>query len=401
VITGQNPVSVAEDQSVGIQISQLIINDPDNDTFTLVVLPGTNYTVSGSTVTPSPNFFGNLTVGVTVSDGPNTSAPYNMLVTVTPVNDAPSFDPIANIILAENAGTYTITITNISPGPLESQPLLVSATSSNATVVPDPTFLPVYNGTATTATIQVKPNANQTGDVTITVKVTDPGFLEFTQTFVVSVSDINDPPTLDPITYGPLLEDAELQSIGLTGITAGPLETQVLTVTSSTNKPELFEQLFISYTSPGTTGTLNIKPAANAFGVATITVRVTDNGSNTPPHVNIFGRTFDLTITPVNDAPVFTSTPLEIAAINELYEYSITVTDADPSDVITITAIEIPAWLTLTAQGTGMALLSGSAPANAVGAVTIKLQAKDNGNAMTSQDYTLRINTRPMVTDFS
>jgi gliding motility-associated-like protein len=48
-----------------------------------------------------------------------------------------------------------------------------------------------------------------------------------------------------------------------------------------------------------------------------------------------------------------------------------------------------------------MALLSGIAPANAVGAVTVKLQAKDNGNAMTAQDYTLRINTRPVVGDFS
>jgi gliding motility-associated-like protein len=70
-------------------------------------------------------------------------------------------------------------------------------------------------------------------------------------------------------------------------------------------------------------------------------------------------------------------------------------------DVLTLTAVEIPSWLTFTPQGNGKALLSGSPPANAVGAVSVKLQARDPGNATAQQDYTLYINTRPVNSDFA
>ncbi len=399
VISGQHPVSVNEDVSLTIELSHLIIEDPDDDTFTLTVLSGSNYTVSGTTITPSPNFFGNLSVRVRVNDGVNNSAIYLMAVQVTPVNDPPSFDPLADLILAENAPAQNIEIQNISPGPLENQQLNLTIVSSHTDVIKNPTV--TYNGTATSYIFTIQPEVNRTGEVTITVTVTDPGLLQFTRSFNVSVTHINDPPTLDPITFGPILEDAPLQSINLTGITAGPQESQFLTVTASTDEPELFEIFSVTYTNPQTTGTLNIKPKADVFGTASITVKVTDDGSNVAPHKNFIERTFTLTITPVNDAPVFVSTPIETAVIGEVYEYAIEVTDVDPDDVITITAIEMPSWLTLTAQGNGLARLSGTPPANAVGAVSVKLQAKDTGNAMTSQDYTLRINTRPVVSDFS
>ena len=405
VITGQNPVSVQEDGSVEIQPSQLIIDDPDaNETFTLTVLPpgpSSNYTiVEGTTIQPNPNFFGNLSVSVRVTDGFNNSPAYPMVVQVTPVNDAPSFDVIPDLILAENAPTQMVEIKNISPGPLETQQLVMSIGSSNSQVIEAPPI--TYNGSSGTYTFPITPKPNQTGEVIITVTVVDPGLLQFTQTFTVSVTNINDAPTLDPITFGPISEDPSgVQSINLTGITAGPQESQVLTVTATTDNPELFETFTVTYTSPQTTGKLNIELKPDAFGSASITVRVTDDGSNTLPHKNFIERTFTLTITPVNDAPVFTSTPVEIAVIGELYQYIIEVSDVDLNDVITISAIDIPAWLTLTAQGNGQALLSGTPPSNAVGAVSVKLQAIDAGNAMTAQDYTLRINTRPLVSNFS
>src|SRR5690606_39281670 len=69
------------------------VNDPDNkypDDFTLQILPGSGYTVKGNSVSAARDFHGQLKVTVTVNDGELTSKPYDLSITVTPVNDAPS-----------------------------------------------------------------------------------------------------------------------------------------------------------------------------------------------------------------------------------------------------------------------------------------------------------------------
>src|SRR5690606_33599644 len=150
-------------------------------------------------------------------------------------------------------------------------------------LLPSPTFNPPYNGTSSTATIILNPVPNKTGTVTVTVRVIDTGLLEFTRTFTVTIEDINAAPTLDEIVFGPIPEDSPVRTIPLTGISAGPGETQVLTLTAETDRPELFETFTWSYTSPQSTGSLTVLPKPNVYGDAVITVTVTDNGSNEPP----------------------------------------------------------------------------------------------------------------------
>ena len=92
VITGQQPLSFAEDGSIELKLAHLIVNDPDNkypDDFTLQILPGSGYTVKGNKISAPRDFHGQLKVPVTVNDGEFTSAPYELTITVTPVNDAP------------------------------------------------------------------------------------------------------------------------------------------------------------------------------------------------------------------------------------------------------------------------------------------------------------------------
>lgn len=93
VITGQESLSFEEDGSIQIRLQDLIVNDPDNkypDDFTLQILPGSGYTVKGNSVSAARDFHGQLKVTVTVNDGELTSKPYDLSITVTPVNDAPS-----------------------------------------------------------------------------------------------------------------------------------------------------------------------------------------------------------------------------------------------------------------------------------------------------------------------
>lgn len=91
-ITGQRTVTVPEDGSVLIQLSDLIVVDPDNAypaDFTLEVNAGTNYAVSGSTVTPDADFNGGIAVPVRVNDGMAFSNLFNLAVDVVPQNDPP------------------------------------------------------------------------------------------------------------------------------------------------------------------------------------------------------------------------------------------------------------------------------------------------------------------------
>lgn len=404
-ITGQKTLSVAEDGALEIKLTDLTVTDPDPedvypDDFTLTVLEGTNYTVEGTTIRPTANYFGPLTVPVRVNDGVNDSAPYNLVVTVTPVNDPPSIAPIADVTIPENTENYAVQITGISPGPMETQNLSITVTSSNESLLPSPTFNPPYNGTSSTATIILNPVPNKTGTVTVTVRVIDTGLLEFTRTFTVTIEDINAAPTLDEIVFGPIPEDSPVQTIPLTGISAGPGETQVLTLTAETDRPELFETFTWSYTSPQSTGSLTVLPKPNVYGDAVITVTVTDNGSNEPPHENSVTRQFTLQITPVPDEPMFISEPIELALIGEAYEYNVEVADADPGAVITIEALQAPAWLTLNQVSNGKATLTGTPPPGSAGSVLVSLKATDDTDLEAFQNFTLYVDSRPVLSDF-
>ena len=116
------------------------------------------------------------------------------------------------------------------------------------------------------------------------------------------------PPTLDPIADpAPILENAGLQTVNLTGITAGGSETQPLQVTATSDTPALIPKPTVSYTSPNATGSLTYTPAANAFGTAIVTVTVTDGGLDnnlaTPGDNGTFSRQFTVIVTGVNDPP--------------------------------------------------------------------------------------------------
>lgn len=91
-ITAQAELKVNEDELITLNTASLTVTDPDNtypQGFVLKVSDGSNYTVSGTTVKPALNFSGDISVPVVVNDGSNDSAPFNVRISVLPVNDAP------------------------------------------------------------------------------------------------------------------------------------------------------------------------------------------------------------------------------------------------------------------------------------------------------------------------
>ncbi|KPA19567.1 hypothetical protein MHK_000213, partial [Candidatus Magnetomorum sp. HK-1] len=103
-------------------------------------------------------------------------------------------------------------------------------------------------------------------------------------------------------------------------------------------------------------------------------------------------QTFTLVINNTNDTPAFTSTPVTPATEDSVYEYSITVQDVDTSDVLIIGYSSLPSWLSLTDNGNGTAMLSGT-PLNAnVGSNPVVLTATDS-NSVTAiaQSFTITV----------
>lgn len=398
VITGQVPLVTNEDQPITILLEHLTVTDPDNTYpigFSIQVAPGNNYSVSNDDVIPAPNFFGTLTVPVSVNDGINNSALFNLTITVNSVNDPPYFDVIPDQEVMENSGEHEITITNISKGPFEETQLVVFfASSADTKIISDPVI--EYNGSAPTALLKYTVLPDASGTVTITVRAVDNAAspATYTSTFRVTVVDINAAPTLDDIADVKVPEDTPVITIPLTGITAGVGESQPLTV-SVTADPAFFEpEPVIVYQSPASTGRIELKPKANVFGNTTVTVTVKDNGSGIAPNVNTVSRTFAVEIESVNDLPVFNSEPQNTAVLNETYTYEIVVDDVEDSD-LTISFPQKPDWLTFASSGGGKGKLSGN-PSSA-GNFTIRIVATDSDGGSAEQTFDLLVNTRPAL----
>ena len=167
--------------------------------------------VSGSTgnlaFTPAPNANGTATVTIFATDsggilngGDNTSDPQTFSISVTPVNDAPSFAKESDQTLLEDSPAATITgwATALSKGPPDEvgQTLTFVITANNK-----PTMFSVPPAISATGdlTFTLAPNAN--GNATIGVELRDNGTTangghdtSAVQTFHIIATPVNDAP---------------------------------------------------------------------------------------------------------------------------------------------------------------------------------------------------------------
>jgi VCBS repeat len=174
--------------------------DPENNSLTAVlvsdVATGTlGLNADGSfTYVPVANASGSVTFTYKANDGGLDSNTVTVTITITSVNDAPSFTKGANQTVLENAGAQSLSswATSLSTGPAnESGQVLDFIVSNN------------YNGlfsvqpaVSATGTLSYTPAANASGSTTVTVQIHDDGGTanggvntSAAQTFVITVSD--------------------------------------------------------------------------------------------------------------------------------------------------------------------------------------------------------------------
>jgi Tol biopolymer transport system component len=211
VVNGEGEVD--EDHSLLIDLRLQVSDETADDALTYSILNATNGSMLATATpgvyefTPDADFYGTavITFGVADNYGESNLSQGSFVVTVKPVNDPPTLDPlIERAIVGEDAGPHQLNISGISAGRNESQLVQITAISSAPELIPHPQVS--YSLASGSGTITFQPNPNASGSTVITVRMTDAGedgvlgneddaFLE--QTFAITVTAVNDAPVLD------------------------------------------------------------------------------------------------------------------------------------------------------------------------------------------------------------
>jgi VCBS repeat-containing protein len=219
-------------------------------------------------------------------------------ITITTVVTGPQPPTISDIpdqSTTTGSSTLPITFTVNDPDTTVAS-LTLSGASSNTGLVPNGNI--VFGGSGSSRTVTVTPAAGQTGNSTITVTVSD-GALTASDTFVLTVSGPNTPPTISDITDQTANEDTPTAALAFT---VGDSQTAAgsLAVSGDSSNPALVPNGNIVFGGTGAARTVTVTPALNQSGTATITVTVSD-GSLTA------ADSFLLTVNPVNDPPTIST----------------------------------------------------------------------------------------------
>ncbi|MEM7053741.1 MAG: IPTL-CTERM sorting domain-containing protein, partial [Pseudomonadota bacterium] len=252
--------------------------------------------------------------GGTADGGVDTSAPTSFTITVTAVNDAPSFTPGPDQNVLENAGAQTVVgwATAISTGPADEAGQMVSF----AVVANDnPGLFSAAPAIAANGTLSYTPAAS--GTANLTVELMDDGGTanggadtSAPVSFAINVLIVNDAPSFTGGGNVSSDEDAGAQTVAgwASAIDDGDGGTQMLMFNITANdNPSLFA---VGPAIDAGSGNLTYTAAANASGSANIAVELMDDGGTANGGVDTSPvQNFTITINPINDPPTATGTP--------------------------------------------------------------------------------------------
>jgi len=356
-----------------------------------------------------------ISFATVIGCGDNGVTPPDATPIDAPEQDAfkgPSISDVPDQTIAEDSTTgslgFTVGDTDVAVGSLT-----VPATSNNTSVVPDANI--VLGGSGASRTVTVTPAANQFGSATITLTVNNGQGKMASSDFTVTVTSVNDAPTISNVANQTVQEGAATSALAFT---VGDVETPAasLTVTGSSSNTALVPNANIVFGGTGAARTVTITPAATGSGTATITLTVSDG-------TNMTSSSFILTVVqatmandpPINQVPGAQTTPEDVnlvfsAGNNNLIAVSdvdaggspvrVTLTLANTTGSIgtlslsgttglTFTAGDGSADTTMTFTGTITAInaalngLTVNVPMNGSGTGTLTIVTNDQGNTGT------------------
>ncbi len=335
-----------------------------NSTGCTITLPAVScaltFSASGSqTINASYGGDGNFN-GSTAASITNLSNPSNTAPTITVVSDQ---------TIAEDGSTGALAFT-IGDVQDAATALVVTATSSNATLVPNAPANLVLAGSGAPRSINVIPAANQSGSSTITLRVTDTGALFTETTFLVTVTAVDDPPVA--VADSPTVtEDSGASTIDVlandTDIDGGTkLVTLVGTATNGT-------------TAIGGGGAnVSYTPTGNYCGADSFSYTITGGSS----------ATVSVTVTCVDDAPVALADSPTVTEDSGANTIDVLANDTDIDGGTKLVTLVGTASNGTTAVGGGGANVSYTPTGNYCGADTFSYEITGGSSATVSVTVT-------------
>jgi hypothetical protein len=336
----------------------VLANDTDVDGDTLIVTGVSASSHGTATVdgggagvhyTPALNYSGADSFTYNISDGHGGVDTGNVTITVTPVNQVPSFTKGANRTALENGGAQSVTnwATAISPGPANESSQILSfivTNDNNALFSAQPAISP-------TGTLTYTPAANANGTTIVSVQIHDNGGTlnggvdtSGPQTFTITVTLVNHVPSFIkganitlPEEPSPVLHTF----VGwATGFSPGPPSesTQTLLAYHLTNDHPL---LFSAEPAIDALGNLTFTLAANRNGPANVTVTVQDNGGtlNGGSDTSV-PQMFTITVSGVDHPPAATNDFPTVVQGSGPVTIDVLANDSDPDgDPLTIASV--------------------------------------------------------------
>lgn len=227
------------------------------------------------------------------------------------VNDQPTYPFVSgsaswmlqtlmpNVLMQHYTGTEDGSVTGTIVGyDLQNDPLTFS-------VATPPAHGTLTQFNPTTGAFTYVPNAEYTGADAFQVQATDGVLTAWPATIRVTVLPVNDPPSFSMPNTLAMDEDAPLQvhPMWANNILLGPANEVLQTgqfLVSTTNAT-----LFAEVPTIEPNGTLRVRPATNAFGTATVSVQLQDDGGTANGGQDVSSvQQFTIHVLPINDPPL-------------------------------------------------------------------------------------------------
>jgi hypothetical protein len=348
-------------------------SDPDfGDTLTFSKIAGpawlavaSNGALSG---TPANGEVGANAFTVRVTDPAGLSDDATLSITVNNANDAPVFtaDPMAGSDATEDSA-YSGSLSGSA-----------SDVDAGDTLTYSKIGGPAWLSVASNGSLSGTPGNSNVGANSFTVRVTDSSGLSDEAAWNVTVTNVNDAPVFsaDPIAGSGATED-QTYAGSLAG-SASDIDAGDALTYSKVSGPA-----WLTITS---NGALSGLPMNGDVGANSFTVRVTDGSGVSDDAV------LNVSVTNVNDTPVFTIDPITRETGTEEVAYAGTslagmAVDADAGDSITYSKASGPTWLNVAANGA----LSGTPPAGSGGSNVFTVRATDGFDAYDEATLTIEI----------